>query len=64
MTLQQLHLLVDVTRDGDVITGTVTAGRGEVRAFSGRLGLFSTIDEEIERMATKVGYRESKDDDR
>jgi hypothetical protein len=64
MSVQQLHLRVDVTRDGDVITGTVTLGGGEVRKFSGRLGLFSTIDDEIERMAAHDGHRESKDDDR
>jgi hypothetical protein len=30
-------------------------GDGEVRKFSGRLGLFSTIDDEIERIAPNQG---------
>ena len=62
MNVEQLRLQVDVTRDGDLITGTVTRDSGEVRYFSGRLGLFSTIDDEIEGIATHDGHRESKDD--
>jgi hypothetical protein len=64
MSVDRLHLCVDVTRDGDAITGTVTPGSGEVRTFSGRLGLFSTIDDEIESIAPHDGHREHKDDDR
>lgn len=50
MSVEQVHLCIDVSRSGDTITGTVTVGDGEVRKFSGRLGLFSTIDDEIERI--------------
>ena len=51
----QVHLCIDVSREGDAITGTVTAGNGATRNFTGRLGLFSTIDEEIERIAPDQG---------
>jgi hypothetical protein len=64
MSVERLHLCVDVTRDGDAITGTVTPGSGAVRNFSGRLGLFSTIDEEIEGIAPHGEPEESKDVDR
>jgi len=64
MSVERLHLCIDVTRDGEAITGTVTPGSGEVRKFSGRLGLFSTIDDEIERIAPKDGNTESKDESR
>jgi hypothetical protein len=64
MAVERLHLCVDVTRDGDAITGTVTPGSGAVRTFSGRLGLFSTIDEEIEGLAPQSGSKESTDVDR
>ena len=60
MSVDRLHLCIDVTRDGDAITGTVTAGSGVVRDFSGRLGLFSTIDDEIEGIAPQGGQKESK----
>jgi len=61
MSVERLHLCIDVTRDGDAITGTVTAGNGAVRDFSGRLGLFSTIDDEIEGIAPQGGQKENKD---
>ena len=64
MDAEQLHLCVDVSRDGDAITGTVTTGSGEIRKFSGRLGLFSTIDDEIESIAAHDADRDNKDDDR
>jgi len=73
MSVEQVHLCIDVSRDGDAITGTVTAGDGEVRRFTGRLGLFSAIDDEIERIAPDQrqphqcrhhqGQRESEDVD-
>jgi hypothetical protein len=64
MSVERLHLCIDVIRDGDAIAGTVTAGSGAVRKFSGRLGLFSTIDDEIEGIAPQGGPRESTDVDR
>lgn len=48
MSPGQVHVCIDVDRDGDAITGTVTLGNGTARTFSGRLGLFSTIDDAIE----------------
>jgi hypothetical protein len=48
MSVGQVHVCIDVDRDGDAITGTVTVGNGEARTFSGRLGLFSAIDDAIE----------------
>jgi len=63
MSVERLHLCIDVTRDGDAIAGTVTPGSGAVRKFSGRLGLFSTIDEEIEGIAPHGEPKESKDVD-
>ena len=57
MSVERLHLCIDVTRDGDAITGTVTPGNGAVRKFSGRLGLFSTIDDEIEGIAPQGEHR-------
>jgi hypothetical protein len=59
MSVERVHLCIDVSRDRDAITGTVTAGDGRVREFTGRLGLFSTIDDEIERIATG-GQEESE----
>jgi hypothetical protein len=64
MSVEQVHLCIDVTRDGDAITGTVTLPTGQVRPFSGRLGLFSTIDEEIERIAPQSAHEETTDADR
>ncbi len=64
MSVQRVHLCIDVSRDGDVITGTVTTPRGAIRSFSGRLGLFSAIDDEIEGIPSTSGQEESKDVDR
>jgi len=64
MSVVQVHLCIDVSRDGDAITGTVTRGNGEVRKFSGRLGLFSAIDDEIEGIAPQGAQEETTDVDR
>ena len=64
MSVGQVHLCIDVTRDGDAITGTVTIGNGEVRKFSGRLGLYSAIDAEIEASAPQGESEETTDVDR
>lgn len=53
MSVGQVHLCVDVTRDGDAITGTVTRANGDQRTFAGRLGLYSAIDDEIEACGTR-----------
>lgn len=63
MSVGQVHLCVDVSRNGDAITGTVTLGDGEVRSFSGRLGLFSTIDDAIEGLPPQGGQEETEDVD-
>ncbi|MET0864315.1 MAG: hypothetical protein ABWZ98_08255 [Nakamurella sp.] len=63
MGVEQVHLCIDVSRDGDAITGTVTLGSGEIRTFAGRLGLFSTIDDQIEGIASNGSQEESKDSD-
>ncbi len=57
----QVHVCIDVHRDGDTITGTVTAGGGVARAFSGRLGLFTVIDDAIESIAPQSGQGENDD---
>jgi hypothetical protein len=49
-----VHLRIDVRREGGTISGTVTTDRGTVRRFSGRLGLFSVVDDEIERPPPEV----------
>ena len=64
MSVEHVHLCIDVSRDGDAITGTVTVGDAEVRKFTGRLGLFSIVDDEIELIAPHRGNREIKDVDR
>lgn len=61
MSVGQVHLCIEVCRDGDVITGTVTLPSGEVRSFSGRLGLFSAIDEEIEAIAPHGAHEGNED---
>ena len=64
MSVVQVHLCVDVSRDGDAITGTVTRGNGDVRTFSGRLGLYSAIDDEIENAAPQGAQEGTEDVDR
>ncbi len=63
MSVGRIHVCVDVRRDGDVITGTVTVGNGVLRSFSGRLGLFSVIDDAIEGIAPQGGPKETEDVD-
>jgi len=63
MRVVQVHLCVDVRREGDAIRGTVTVGDGDIRRFSGRLGLFSTIDDAIEGLPPLGGPRETEDVD-
>ena len=60
----RVHLCVDVTRDGDAITGTVTRANGDQRTFTGRLGLYSAIDEEIEASGTRGEPEGTNDVDR
>ncbi len=63
MNVEQIHVCIDVHRDGDAITGTVTPGDGAVRAFSGRLGLFSAIDDVIEGIGPRDAQGETEDVD-
>lgn len=64
MSVEQVHLCIDVRRNCDVITGTLTLPSGAVRPFSGRLGLFSAIDEEIEAIAPDGAQEGTEDVDR
>lgn len=52
---------VDVSRDGDAITGTVTVGNRAARTFSGRLGLFSAIDDAIEDIGPQGSHAGTED---
>ncbi len=61
MNVEQIHVCIDVHRDGDAITGTVTPGDGAARTFSGRLGLFSAIDDVIEGIGPR-GAQEGTED--
>lgn len=63
MSVDQVHLCIDVRREGDAIRGTVTVGDGDVRRFSGRLGLFSVVDDAIEGIPQHGGPRETEDVD-
>ncbi len=63
MSVEQVHVCIDVHRDGDAITGTVTAGDGEARRFSGRLGLFSAIDDAIEGIGPRGAQGGTEDVD-
>jgi hypothetical protein len=63
MSVEQVHVCIDVHRDGDAITGTVTPGDGEARTFSGRLGLFSAIDDVIEGIGPRGTQGRSEDVD-
>jgi hypothetical protein len=63
MNVEQIHVCIDVHRDGDAITGTVTPGDGAVRTFSGRLGLFSAIDDAIEGIGPGDARGEAEDVD-
>lgn len=62
MSVERVQLRVAINRDGDAITGTVTRLGGEVRKFSGRLGLFSAIDDEIEGIAPRPAEPREIDD--
>ncbi len=63
MNVEQVHVCIDVRRDGDAITGTVTPGDGAVRTFYGRLGLFSAIDDVIEGMGPRGAHEGTEDVD-
>ncbi|MGS0685502.1 hypothetical protein ACVBEQ_10190 [Nakamurella sp. GG22] len=63
MSAEQIHVCIDVHRDGDAITGTVTPGDGAARTFSGRLGLFSAIDDVIEGIGPRDAQGETEDVD-
>ena len=63
MSVERVHLSIDVTRDGDAISGTVTLANGETRKFAGRLGLYSAIDDEIEASAPQGESEETTDVD-
>ena len=63
MSAEQIHVCIDVRRAGDAITGTVTPGDGAVRTFSGRLGLYSAIDDAIEGIGPRDAQGETEDVD-
>ncbi|MDQ6895639.1 MAG: hypothetical protein M3171_03390 [Actinomycetota bacterium] len=49
MSTRAIHIDVDLTVDGAVITGRVIVGSSPPRAFSGRLGLLMAIEHAIEQ---------------
>ena len=64
VSVERLHLCIEVGRAGDLITGTLTLPSGRVRTFTGRLGLFSAIDDEIENVAPQGAHEGTEDVDR
>jgi len=60
----RVALSIEVDRDGDLISGRMTLANGQVRTFTGRLGLFSAIDDEIENVAPQSAPEGTEDVDR
>jgi hypothetical protein len=59
MTARSVHIAVDVSVDGEEISGQASDGVGDPRRFSGWLGLISALDALLTSHTTETEGRDA-----